>query len=52
VLLAKYILAPLAMAPLYLAGQVVALGIAAALLGTPAVAVCVYFCWRILRTRP
>jgi uncharacterized membrane protein len=52
VFLAKYSLAPVVMAPLYLAGQVVALGIAAALVGTPAVAVCVYFCWRILRTKP
>jgi len=50
VLLAKYCLAPLVMLPFYLAGQVVALGITAALVGTPAVAVCVYFCWRILRT--
>jgi uncharacterized membrane protein len=50
VFLAKFCLAPLVMAPLYLAGQVVALGIAAALVGTPAFAACVYFCWRILRT--
>lgn len=50
VFLAKYALAPLALLPFYLAGQVVALGITAALVGTPAVAVCVYFCWRILRT--
>jgi hypothetical protein len=50
VFLAKYALAPLVMLPFYLAGQVVALGITAALVGTPAVAVCVYFCWRILRT--
>jgi hypothetical protein len=49
VFLAKFIVAPLVMAPFYLAGQVVALGIAATLLGTPAIAVCVYFCWRILR---
>jgi hypothetical protein len=49
VLLAKFSIAPLVMAPFYLAGEVVALGIAATLLGTPAVAVCVYFCWRILR---
>lgn len=51
VFLAKYALAPLVLLPFYLAGQVVALGITAALVGTPAVAVCVYFCWRILRTR-
>lgn len=52
VLLAKFCIAPLVMTPLYLAGYVVALGIAAVLLGTPAIAVCVYFCWRILRTKP
>lgn len=51
VFLAKYSLAPLVMTPLYLAGEVVALGITAALVGTPVVAVCVYFCWRILRTK-
>ena len=50
VFLAKFCVAPLVMAPLYLAGYVVALGIAAVLLGIPAVAVCVYFCWQILRT--
>jgi hypothetical protein len=51
VFLAKFVIAPSVMAPLYLAGQVVALGVAATLLGTPAIAVCVYCCWRILRTR-
>jgi hypothetical protein len=36
--------------PLYLAGTVVPLGIAAMLLGgAPAAGVCVYLCWRILR---
>lgn len=48
--LAKFAIAPLVMTPLYLAGQVVALDIAATLLGTPAIALCVYFSWRILRT--
>jgi hypothetical protein len=52
VFLAKFLIAPLVMAPLYLAGHVVGLGIAVILLGTPAFAVCVYFSWRILRTRP
>jgi hypothetical protein len=52
VFLAKFTVAPLVMAPLYLAGYVVALGIAVILLGMPAFAVCVYFCWRILRTEP
>ncbi|MFC4857097.1 hypothetical protein [Actinophytocola glycyrrhizae] len=40
------------MAPFYLAGQDVALGIAATPLGTPAIALCVYVSWRILRTGP
>jgi hypothetical protein len=36
--------------PLYLAGQVVPLGIAATLLGgAPSAGVCIYLCWRILR---
>ena len=51
VFLAKFIVAPAVMAPFYLAGQVIALGIAATLLGTPAIAICVYVCWRILRAR-
>jgi uncharacterized membrane protein len=51
VFLAKFCLAPLVMAPLYFAEQVVALGIVATLVGTPAIAVCVYFCWRILRVK-
>ena len=50
VFLAKFVIAPLVMTPLYLAGQVVALGIVAVLVGTPAIALCVYFSWRILRT--
>lgn len=50
VFLAKFTIAPLVMTPFYLAEQVVALGIAATMVGTPAVAACVYFCWRILRT--
>jgi hypothetical protein len=38
--------------PLYLAGQVTPLGISATLLGgAPAAGVCVYLCWRILRTQ-
>lgn len=52
VFLAKFIIAPLLLTPLYLAGYVVALGITATLVGTPAIALCVYFCWRILRTEP
>jgi hypothetical protein len=50
VFLTKFVLAPLAMAPFSLAGHVVALGITATLVGTPAIAVCVYVCWRVLRT--
>jgi hypothetical protein len=50
VFLAKFTLAPLAMTPFYLAGQVIGLGVTAALVGTPAITVCVYFCWRVLRT--
>lgn len=49
VFLAKFTIAPLLMTPLYLAGYVVALGITATLVGTPAIALCVYFSWRILR---
>jgi uncharacterized membrane protein len=51
VFLAKFCVAPLVMLPFYLAGQVVPLGIAETLLGTPAIAVCVYFSWRILHPR-
>jgi Protein of unknown function (DUF3159) len=47
----KFVIAPIVMTPLYLGGQVVALGVTATLLGTPAIAICVYFCWRILRVR-
>jgi hypothetical protein len=50
VFLAKFTIAPLVMTPFYLAGQVMALGIAATVLGTPAFAACVYFSWRILRS--
>lgn len=49
VFLAKFVFAPLVMTPFYLADQVVALGIAAVLVNTPAFALCVYVCWRILR---
>jgi hypothetical protein len=51
VFLAKFVIAPLVMTPLYLAGQVVALGITATLVGTPAITLCVYFSWRILHKR-
>jgi uncharacterized membrane protein len=52
VFLAKFCFAPLVMTPFYLAGQVVPLGIAAVLVGTPALALCVYVSWRILRAEP
>jgi hypothetical protein len=50
VFLAKFGIATALMVPLYLAGHVAALGIASTLLGTPAMGVCAYLCWRILRT--
>jgi hypothetical protein len=52
VFLVKFCVAPVLMTPLYLAGYVVALGIAATLVGTPAIAICVYVSWRILRRSP
>lgn len=52
VFLAKFVLSVAVLAPLYLAGQVVALGIASTLLGVPALGVCGYLCWRILRPAP
>jgi len=46
----KFILATAVLVPLYLADQVVALGIAATTLGgSPATGLCFYLCWRILR---
>jgi hypothetical protein len=50
VFLTKFGVGTALMVPLYLAGQVVPLGIASTLLGTPALGVCTYVCWRILRT--
>jgi hypothetical protein len=50
VFLAKSGLATAVMLPLYLTGKVLALGIASTLLGAPAMGVCVYLSWRILRT--
>jgi hypothetical protein len=50
VFLAKFTIATAVLVPLYLAGTVIPLGIAATLLGgAPAAGVCVYLCWRILR---
>lgn len=46
---AKFVIAAAIMLGLYLAGQVVALGIVSMVVTTPALAVCVYLCWRILR---
>jgi hypothetical protein len=49
VFLAKFVLATAVLVPLYLAGHVTALGIAATLLGgAPAAGACAYVCWRIL----
>lgn len=50
VFLAKFVIGTAALVPLYLAGAVVPLGIAATLLGgAPAAGACIYLCWRILR---
>lgn len=50
VFVAKCALATAVLVPLYLADQVLPLGIAAILLGgAPGGGVCVYLCWRILR---
>jgi hypothetical protein len=52
VFLTKFAIATTVLVPLYLAGQVTPLGISATLLGgAPAAGVCVYLCWRILRTQ-
>jgi uncharacterized membrane protein len=52
VFLVKNVIATAVLVPLYLAGQVLPLGIAATLLGgAPAAGACVYLCWRILRTK-
>jgi hypothetical protein len=48
VFLAKFVTTGALLVPLYLTGQVVALGIATTLLTTPPLAACVYVCWRIL----
>lgn len=53
VFLAKFCVATAVMVPLYLAGAVVPLGVAATLVGgVPAAALCVYVSWRILRGVP
>ncbi|GAA4523143.1 hypothetical protein GCM10023192_00270 [Amycolatopsis samaneae] len=49
VFLAKAALSLAILVPLYLAGSVVPLGIICTLGGLPALSVCGYFCWRILR---
>jgi uncharacterized membrane protein len=49
VFLAKFGISVSVMAPLYLSEHLIALGIAATLLGTPLTALCTYLCWRILR---
>jgi hypothetical protein len=52
VFLAKYGIATTVLVPLYLTGKVTPLGIAATLLGgAPAMGVCIYLCWRILRAQ-
>lgn len=53
IFLAKFAAATAVLLPLYLAGAVIPLGIAATLLGgAPAMGACVYLCWRVLRNDP
>ncbi|WP_284750333.1 DUF3159 domain-containing protein [Amycolatopsis sp. RTGN1] len=53
VFLAKFAIATAVLVPLYSAGLVLPLGIAATVLGgAPAAGGCVYLCWRILREDP
>jgi hypothetical protein len=53
VFLAKFGIATAVLVPLYRAGAVVPLGVAATILGgAPAAGACVYVCWRILRGQP
>lgn len=53
VFLAKFAVATAVLVPLYTAGLVTPLGIAATVLGgAPAAGGCVYVCWRILREDP
>lgn len=49
VFLTKFVLASAAQVPLYLAGEVVALGVVTTLLNPTAIGLCGYVCWRILR---
>ncbi|QWF83408.1 DUF3159 domain-containing protein [Amycolatopsis sp. CA-230715] len=52
IFLAKYGIATMVLLPLYLAGALAPLGIAATLLGgAPALGFCVYLSWRFLRAR-
>jgi uncharacterized membrane protein len=46
---AKFALTGAVLVPLYLAGALLPLGIAATLLGAPAMGACAYLCWRVLR---
>jgi hypothetical protein len=53
VFLAKFAITTAVLVPLYSAGAVIQLGIAATVLGgAPAAGVCLYLCWRILREEP
>jgi hypothetical protein len=49
VFLAKFAIAAVVMVSLYLAGSVLGLGVASTVLTTPALAGCIYLCWRMLR---
>ncbi|MFF0266951.1 DUF3159 domain-containing protein [Kribbella sp. NPDC004536] len=50
VFLSKFVIGAVVMVPLYLTGKVIPLAISNTLLTMPALAACVYFSWRILRT--
>lgn len=53
IFLAKFAIATAALVPLYLAGTVIPLGLAATLLGgAPAAGVCLNLSWQILREDP
>jgi hypothetical protein len=49
---AKFAISTAVLVPLYVAGLVTPLGIAATVLSTPAAGLCLYLSWRILRARP
>ncbi|WP_340688013.1 hypothetical protein LCL61_18685 [Amycolatopsis coloradensis] len=52
IFVAKRGIATAVLVPLYSAGPVTPLGIAALLSGAPAAGTCIHLCWRILREDP